>query len=98
MRIGGHAFERPTLERSDERIMQCFFGELEIAEQANECCEDTARVGPIDRIDPLARLALIILYGCSNSMIGRTSTEPSRADGIRAATWIASFKSFALIR
>src|SRR6266566_3079715 len=37
-------------------------------------------------------------YGCWNSMIGRTSTVPCLAPGIRAATWTASFMSLALIR
>ena len=34
----------------------------------------------------------------SSSRTGRTSTLPSRAGGILAATWIASFKSLASIR
>jgi hypothetical protein len=29
----------------------------------------------------------------SSSAIGRTSTQPIHAPGIRAATWIASFRS-----
>ena len=37
-------------------------------------------------------------YGCLNSLIGRTSTLPSRADGIFDATWIASFRSRASMR
>jgi len=36
--------------------------------------------------------------GCVNSMIGRTSTLPIRADGIFDATWMASFRSRASIR
>jgi len=37
-------------------------------------------------------------YGGANSRIGRTSTLPRRADGIRAATWMASFRSRASMR
>ena len=52
-----------------------------------------------------ARLLLLVvdqaevLHGqASNSMIGRTSMLPMRDEGIFAATWIASFRSFASIR
>jgi hypothetical protein len=37
-------------------------------------------------------------YGGANSRTGRTSTLPWRADGIRAAGWIASFRSRASMR
>jgi hypothetical protein len=38
------------------------------------------------------------VYSGFNSLTGRTSTLPSRAGGIFAAAWIASFKSRASIR
>jgi hypothetical protein len=34
---------------------------------------------------------------CGSSAMGRTSTQPKRAPGIFAATWIASFRSLASI-
>lgn len=37
-------------------------------------------------------------YRCLNSMIGRTSMLPRRATGIFEATWMASFRSLALMR
>jgi predicted kinase len=36
-------------------------------------------------------------YSCSNAAIGRTSIGPPRACGICAATWMASFRSRAVI-
>jgi hypothetical protein len=37
-------------------------------------------------------------YGWANSRMGRTSILPRRADGMRAATWMASFRSRASMR
>ena len=37
-------------------------------------------------------------YVADNSLMGRTSTLPTRAGGIFDANWIASFKSLASIR
>ena len=84
------AFDRPALDRGRERILQRLLGEIEIAEEADQGGEDPTGFGAVDRLDRV--------YGWSNSMIGRTSTVPCCAPGIRDATWTASFKSFALIR
>jgi len=85
-----HAFSRPALDRRRERILKRFLGEIEVAEEADQGGENAAGFRAVDRLDRV--------YGWSNSMIGRTSTVPCFAPGIRDATWTASFRSFALIR
>ena len=83
-------FDRPALERRGERVLKRLLGEIEVAEQADQGCENAAGFGAVDRLDRV--------YGWLNSMIGRTSTVPCFAPGIRDATWTASFRSFAWIR
>jgi hypothetical protein len=73
--------------------MQRFLGEVEVAEETDERCEDAARVGAVDAFD---RLRNAVDYAFS-SQIGRTSMLPKRVPGIRDATWIASFRSRASI-
>ena len=100
-RIGRHALSGPAVDRRCERVLRGLLGEVEIAEEADERGQDAARVGPVNLVDPLAHLVLRGHYAPSMpvvSMIGRTSTDPWRADGIFAATWIASFRSRASIR
>ena len=47
-RIRRHAIARPLLERGAKGVVQRFFGEIEVAEQANERREDAPRLGAID--------------------------------------------------
>src|SRR6202521_3697899 len=47
-RILRHAIARPLLERRPERIVQRFFGQVEVAEEADQCRENAARFGAID--------------------------------------------------
>jgi hypothetical protein len=47
-RIGGHAIARPLLQRRTEGIVQRLFGEIEVAEEANQGGEDAARVGAVE--------------------------------------------------
>jgi hypothetical protein len=42
--------------------VQRFFGEVEVVEQADQGCEDTPRVGSIQRIDPLARAVMRFFF------------------------------------
>jgi hypothetical protein len=85
---------------------QPVLGEVEVTEQADEGGQDATRVGVVDglhpRADPLGRILArqrrVLGYFWSNSLIGRTSTLPRRAAGIFEATWMASFRSLALIR
>ena len=83
----------PALERCRERVLHRVLGELEVAEDADQGREDTAPLVPED--------ALELVYPATSavcSTTGRTSIEPNRADGIRAAHWIASSIVSASIR
>ena len=110
-RVARHAVARPLLDRRRKGIVHRLFGEIEIAEQADQGCEHTPRVGAVDGIHHLPRTlasnrprrSRYQRTGCQplccwlKSSIGRTSTLPSRADGIFEATWMASFRSLASI-
>ena len=76
---------RPSLRRERERFLRGFLGEIEVAEEADQCSED---------IPPLfAEGALENRY---RSTTGRTSiAPPRRAAGIRAASSIAASRSSA---
>ena len=89
-RIRWSTLDRPALERRGERVLKRLLGEIEVAEQADQGCENAAGFGAVDRLDRV--------YGWLNSMIGRTSTVPCFAPGICDATWTASFRSFAVIK
>ena len=89
--VGGHAIDRPALHRSGEGFLQRLLGEIEVAEEADERRQNAPGLGAVDGLDRLA-------YGRGGSQIGRTSIEPQRTEGIRAATVIASFRSLASIR
>ncbi len=84
----------PFLDRGRKGLVQRFLGEIEIPDEADERCQNTARVRTVERLDLAGDRDLAQL----NTSIGRTSTEPVRAEGIRDATWSASFKSRASIR
>ena len=55
-RIGGHAIARPLLQRRPERVVQRLFGEIEVAEQADQRGEDVAGVGAVDSVRRVARM------------------------------------------
>ena len=100
-RIRRDAVARPLLERRGERVVQRLLGEIEVAEEADERGEHAPRLGAVDVRRSASRDALIGHRStcCANSMIGRTSIAArSRAEGIRDAIWIASFRSLASIR
>ncbi len=78
------------LDRRRERVLQRLLGEIEVAEETDQGGENAAGFGAVNRLDGV--------YGWLNSMIGRTSTVPCFAPGIRDATCTASFRSFALMR
>ncbi len=54
-RVGRHTVARPRSQRRRERVVQRFFGEIEIAEQADERREHAARFGSVDRLDGVPR-------------------------------------------
>ena len=81
------------LERLCERVLHRVLGELEVAEDTDQGREDAAPLVPED--------ALELVYPATSavrSTTGRTSIEPFRADGIRAAHWMASSIVSASIR
>ena len=104
--LAGHAVARPLLDRGREGVVQRLLGQVEVAEEADQRGEDAARLGAVDGLDPVPYLVRRVStrhqwfsgYGRLNSRIGRTSTLPSRADGILEATWMASFRSRASMR
>src|SRR6267378_8007905 len=85
-RIRRCPFDRPALERRRERILKRLLGEIEVAEQADQGGEDAAGFRAVDRLERYW------------PQTGRTSMEPHLAEGMRAATWMASFRSLASIR
>ena len=84
-RIAGRV-RRPIGDRGGERVLQRFFGDVEVADRADQARQQPAPVRFVDLVDQL------------NVMIGRTSTEPKRAPGIFDAMWMASSMSFASTR
>lgn len=96
-RMVGHAVPGPALDRGRERVVHRLLGQVEIAEQADEGGQHAARLGAVDGVHHLPRPAARAVAQ-PNTMTGRTSTLPSRAEGILAATWMASFRSLASMR
>src|SRR5262249_11913589 len=77
-------------------------GELEIAEEADQGRQDTARLGPVDCVDRLAGVLESRLahdgpagYEWDSSRTGGTSSIPIRAGGKRGGTAEASSWSLA---
>ena len=91
-RVLRQAIARPGLEGQREGILERFFGEIEIAEEADQGCEHTAALFAVDPLDGCRRFAQCV------GRIGLTSIEPTRALGTRAAIARASSRSLASIR
>jgi hypothetical protein len=62
--------------------VQCLLGQIEVADEANERRQDAARVRAVEGFDLTRNRAVAQL----NTSMGRTSTLPVRAEGIRDAT------------
>jgi primary-amine oxidase len=84
-----------------EGLVQRLLGEVEVAEEPDQRREDAARLGPVDRLDPVARPrgrlgghrgGVSRAYAAS-SRSGRTSMQPRRTGGMFDATRMASFRS-----
>lgn len=83
-RLIRHAIAGPSFSRDDERLLRGFLGEVEIAEEADECGQYPAPLTLEDAVDQWP-----VSPGMSTS--GRTSTAPpSRTAGIRCANSRAS--------
>ena len=91
-----------ALRRHGERLLHRLLGEIEVAEEANERCEHPAGLGAkgcFYRTHPLAPASCSrCAVSAEKSTTGRISIEPCRAEGMREATWMASFRSVASIR
>ena len=99
-RVVRDAVARPGLQRAQAGVLHGILGEREVAGPAGEGGEDVAAGDP----DELGQGAVRVLGGertrprgdgthIGNSMTGRTSTAPSQAPGMVAATRTASSRS-----
>ncbi len=77
----------PALQRGGEGILRALLGQVPVAGQADQGRDDPAPLG----VERLGNGGLDV--GRHISQIGLTSTDPSRAPGIRAATSMASSRS-----
>ena len=85
-RVCGRALAGPPLGCDRERLLGGFLGEVEVAEEADQACEDAA---PLVAERPARGSS-------SHSATGRTSTAPPmRAAGMRDASSIAASRSSA---
>src|SRR5262249_56810035 len=50
-RVVGRSVARPTLGRDRERVLGGFLGEVEVAEEADQACEDAAPLVPKDLLE-----------------------------------------------
>jgi len=92
-RVARQPVARPALDGGSERLVQRLLGEVEVADEADECGQDTARVRAVERLDRAGRRRIRQL----NTSTGLTSMLPKRADGILDATCNASLRSRASI-
>ena len=76
---------RPALERRRERVLERVLGEVEVAEDADQGCQDARALVPEDLLE-----SFYAATSASRMTTGRTSMWPMRADGIFAAHSIAS--------
>ena len=88
---------RPRLEGGDERVLDGLFGEVEVAEDADERRDRPSLLVAEQAVDDLAGDELLVqpatasvrrvpvFVGSAQSTTGRTSIEPCWAPGIIAA-------------
>ena len=105
-RIAGRAVSRPLLHRRGERRVHRFLGQVEVAKNADQGGEYMPGLGAIDGLNPSDASARprplhqgrALGSCCRRFQIGLTSMLPTRAAGIFAAAWMASFRSLASMR
>jgi hypothetical protein len=89
-RARGDAVTRPVFRRDRERVLGGLLGELEVAEEADQRCEDPSPFVAEGRLEGLL---------AQRSTTGLTSTAPPlRAAGMRAASSSAASRSGASTR
>ena len=84
---------RPLLESRRERLVNHLLGEVEVAEEADQCREDAPRFRAIEPANGVGDRRWSYIDNT-----GLTSIEPIRALGTRAAIAHASSRSFASIK
>ncbi len=102
----GHAVLGPAIERDGERFLQHLLGQIEVAEEADQGGERARALVLVQgtdvhvaarSLDDRAATGRSAQSTGGVSMIGRTSIEPMRADGMRAPMAIAWSRSWASI-
>ena len=94
--FAGTPARRPLFQRGGEGLLAGLLGQIEIAEQADQGCENTTRLSA----------KYFLMHGAaaahcrrrSGGQTGRTSMLPTLAPGMRAAMAIASSRFFASTR
>ena len=76
-----YAVPGPLLESRREGVVHDFLGQVEVADEANQRGQDPARLSAVEALDR---------HQAARSTIGRTSIEPIRTEGMRAAIAVAS--------
>ncbi len=89
----GQAVLGPGFKCDGEGVLQRILGELKVAEDADQRCQDGTGLRSEDPIESARSLAHLPSYISGTFISGRISIEPVRASGILAAQAIASFKS-----
>ena len=92
-RVAGHAVAPPAVERRRVGVRHRVLGQTEIAEDAGQIRHRAAELLAVQRGESGLGLGQL-----SNTLTGRTSIEPLRADGTRRAASIASSSDPASIR
>src|SRR5712691_2958766 len=88
----------PALERHGKRVLDCFFGTVEVAQGADQCRDDFAVFGAKNALNGSADLSLVehVVGSDHRSQMGRISTAPpSWRWGILPARSTASSRSLA---
>ena len=81
---------RPPHQRRRERVLHRLLRQVEVAERADEDADGPAEPCAVDLGDAVGDLVAAHVSRGGNGISGRTSMEPNRASGIRAAASRAS--------
>jgi hypothetical protein len=80
---------RPPLQRDGECLLHGLLSQVEVAQDPDEGRDRLPLLLPKQAVDDLTGGRGLPSYGESNSMIGRTSIDPTPTDGIRDAASMA---------
>jgi len=88
-----HAVLGPGLEGGRESVLERILGELKVAKEADQGCQDGAGLRPEDPIESAYGVDHLLSYISGTSISGLISIEPVTASGILEAQAIASSRS-----